>query len=279
MRKSVTENAQFQSCPHCLGFYSARHIHKHERRCPENRQHCRETKLSVTPPRMRKDKVSLIAKQDKLICAFEAWYLKIHGSKHYVISQKTRELAKILIEAREMQPDINDLLQLLQPVHFNILIEATKSIAKYDSKKDVFLFPTFAINIATSLRQCCDAALELAVNDEDAKTKLRHLKSLLETKWKFDKCNQRLVNDKTTVTCCNKVFVPPVNKKRPNVRWTDEQKSLVRTFFKTHIANKKPPKRHECENLIKQNPDVMHNKSWIMIKVYVRNVYVGNIKS
>lgn len=288
VRKSAVENTEFSSCPYCLGFYSKKHLHRHKKHCPENR----ESKLSVGQnycirvlkidqqlvtqvfPRMRADGVSLIAKQDKLICAFGAWYLKIHGGKHFIniTSRKMRELAKILIEAKKMQPDIHDLLELLQPLHFHILIEATKRVAKYDSEKDVFLSPTFAMNIATSLKQCCNTALDLA--DENTQIKLKNLKRLLETKWKFDLCNQ--VDDKTKMTYCDKVFVN--NKKRHHVRWTDEQKFLVKTFFKTHIANKKPPKRYECESLIEQNPDVLHNKCWLKIKVCVQNIYSGKLK-
>lgn len=68
-----------------------------------------------------------------------------------------------------------------------------------------------------------------------------------------------------------KCAVVPV-KKRILTPWTDEQKKIVLSFFKKHIKDKKAPKRHECEELLKQFPQ-MKNKEWQKIKVFVQNKY------
>lgn len=49
---------------------------------------------------MRIDKVSMLAKQDILICAFGSTYLNTHREKHFiqVTSRNMRELAKVLLE-------------------------------------------------------------------------------------------------------------------------------------------------------------------------------------
>lgn len=62
-------------------------------------------------------------------------------------------------------------------------------------------------------------------------------------------------------------------KKRTLVPWTDAQKKVVTTFFKRHIKNKQPPKRNECEELKNQNPELLINKDWLKIKVFVQNTY------
>ena len=62
-------------------------------------------------------------------------------------------------------------------------------------------------------------------------------------------------------------------KKRTLVPWTVEQKNIVTKFFKLHIKNRKPPKRHECEKLKQKHPELLSNKDWLKIKVFVQNIY------
>nr|CAI5857353.1 unnamed protein product [Callosobruchus analis] len=58
-------------------------------------------------PRMRPDKISLEAKSDRLICAFGARYLRLHRVKHFAVvtSRKMRELSKILMELKKLNPE------------------------------------------------------------------------------------------------------------------------------------------------------------------------------
>lgn len=83
---------------------------------------------------MRADKISLVAKQDNLICAFGARYLKLHREKHFinVTSRKMRELAKILIELKKINQSIKCLFDSLKPQHFDNFVEATKVCANFD---------------------------------------------------------------------------------------------------------------------------------------------------
>ncbi|CAG9822955.1 unnamed protein product [Phaedon cochleariae] len=61
--------------------------------------------------------------------------------------------------------------------------------------------------------------------------------------------------------------------KRVLVPWTTQQKKIVLDFFKNHIKHNRPPKRNECEELLTKYPDLLSNKSWTKIKVFVQNVY------
>lgn len=71
------------------------------------------------------------------------------------------------------------------------------------------------------------------------------------------------------------VDIPAKKKKRELVPWTEEQKGVVKNFFKGHIAHKKPPKRNECETLIKQHGKLLENKDWLKIKVFIQNLYTN----
>nr|CAI5863638.1 unnamed protein product [Callosobruchus analis] len=61
-----------------------------------------------------------------------------------------------------------------------------------------------------------------------------------------------------------------------NIKWTSEQKQVVTRYFKQHVKEKRPPKRAECEALIEQHPELLENKSWTKIKVFIQNLYTKN---
>lgn len=60
--------------------------------------------------------------------------------------------------------------------------------------------------------------------------------------------------------------------------WTEKQKHLVLKYFAGHIKKKKPPKRHECEQLRSLHTDTFINKNWLKIKVFVQNKYTNKLK-
>lgn len=55
--------------------------------------------------------------------------------------------------------------------------------------------------------------------------------------------------------------------------WNNEQKDIMKNFFKKHIKNKISPKKHECLDLKKQNQPMFDNKTWIQIKVFIYNEF------
>lgn len=42
-------------------------------------------------------------------------------------------------------------------------------------------------------------------------------------------------------------------------------------MFKPHIRKLKPRRRYECEELIKKHKNILHNKNWLKITVFVQN--------
>lgn len=92
---------------------------------------------------------------------FGARYLKCHREKHFinVCSRKMRELSRLLIAAMEAQSTIKTLFDALQPQNFDLLVQCTKQVSKFDANKDSYNSPTYAMNIQTSLKQCCDIAI------------------------------------------------------------------------------------------------------------------------
>ena len=92
--------SEYLPCTHCLGFYSRKQLWKHRKSCTKDSnnsnvqseaqglltRHLKVDKMlkETVFPRMRADKLSIVAKSDLLICAFGARYLKIHREKHFV---------------------------------------------------------------------------------------------------------------------------------------------------------------------------------------------------
>ncbi|XP_064071887.1 uncharacterized protein LOC135193415 [Vanessa tameamea] len=203
-------------CTDCLGFYSKKLLWKHKKKCTGKKsrnvqseaqnlliRHLKiDEKLKEKVfPRMRADKISLIAKSDYLICAFGSQYLKTHREQHFanVVSRKMRELAKLLIETKKIDPSINDLFCALRPNHYDTIVEATKVLGKYDSEKDRFETPTFAMNVSTTLKHCCHIAIMLALKKQgpymDVETgkieaDLKTMVNLIESNWKYDISSQ-----------------------------------------------------------------------------------------
>ncbi|KAJ8966533.1 hypothetical protein NQ314_003474 [Rhamnusium bicolor] len=166
--------------------------------------------------RMQADRVSLVAQHDTLICAFGARYLKLHRENHMVnvVSRKMRELAKVLIEIKKTEPSIKNMLAALNPKYFDLFVTATKILAKFNPHTEKFESPTFAMNIATSLKQCCDIAINLALKKsvyfegENTEGDLKNMIFLFKTNWKYEISSQA-GNDLNSKTW-NRVTIIPL---------------------------------------------------------------------
>lgn len=64
-----------------------------------------------------------------------------------------------------------------------------------------------------------------------------------------------------------------IKGKRVLVPWTDEQKKVAYDFFARHIEKKIPAKKQDCLTLKQQHPELLRNKDWLKIKVFVQNAY------
>ncbi|CAH0550878.1 unnamed protein product [Brassicogethes aeneus] len=222
VRSSKRSDRNLLPCSNCLGFYSSTLLYRHKKTCRggegRNAQADGQTVLSSNFnvrvdyqlkeqvfPRMRPDKISLEAKKDALICAFGARYLKTHRDKHFIpiTSRKMRELSRLLLILKEKEPKIGTLFQALQPQYFELIVQSTKTVSKYDKIKDIYNVPTYAMNLATSLKQCsqppvcCEIALTLYLTGKvpsqsvaETEVKLKNMILLLNTNWRYEISSQ-----------------------------------------------------------------------------------------
>lgn len=210
--KKGTRKRNLLPCSGCLGFYSADHLWRHRKKCTKNistnyakadGQNLLLRHLTIDSdlrekvfPRMRADDVSLTAKKDPLICEFGSRYLKVHRESHFinVVSRKMRELARFLIEMRKFDSNITTLFSVLKPQNFDLIIQATKNVAKYDSDKESYKSPSYAMNFGTSIKQCCEIAIYHALKKKDSyetvcsaetEAELKTVIQLVTAHWKF----------------------------------------------------------------------------------------------
>ncbi|XP_074035983.1 uncharacterized protein [Leptinotarsa decemlineata] len=101
-----------------------------------------------------------------------------------------RELARFLIEMRKLDSNITTLFSVLKPQNFDIIIQATKTVAKYDIDKESYKSPSYAMNFGTSIKQCCEIAIYHALKRKDAYGTVSSAETEAELKtvtahWKF----------------------------------------------------------------------------------------------
>lgn len=231
MRKSKSggENL-YLPCPKCLGFYARKRLYRHRKQCGPNTsvlspqvesQNFLVRNLDIDKqlqdevfPIMRPDEISLIAKRDRLICAYGAHYIKTHRHKSFssVASRKMRELSKILREMQKLEPTIRNFTDALKSKYYSLIVAATKHITGYDDKTKNFTAPTLARNVSNTLKECCQIAIkelpETYVDKAQVEDDLRKLNCLIEKNWRVDISSQ--VGEYLFMRKWNKVTVVPL---------------------------------------------------------------------
>lgn len=140
----------------CLGHFFKKQFRKHKKICFANTNTGTTAKLLDSQnmltnhlkidrhlkekvfPHMRADLISLTAKKDILICAYGARYMKTHRENHFinVTSRLMRDLARLLLEIKKINPEIKNLFECLNPVHYDSIVTAAVTFAL--KRKEVF---------------------------------------------------------------------------------------------------------------------------------------------
>lgn len=198
-------------CSHCFGYYKKRFLYRHTKRCTEN-PHAGSKKRQTSQsdghttllmgtllkhddllkkelfPRMRAGKINMVVKKDFLICNYGYSYLKGRRSKGNLdlVRQDMRRLAKLLEFARLKNTSVKQLIDLLRPCHFQMIINGVNVIARYNADTETYESPTLAINFGTLIKKCCDLAiihLLQVSNTESQRKEIKILKTLIESQW------------------------------------------------------------------------------------------------
>lgn len=235
VRKANLKDSEHKHLPciYCLGFFAKKQLWRHKKKCSKNPGN---TSFSLTDaqtfllrhiefdarlkndvfPHMAANQRSFVAKNDRLISAYGARYLKTHKGKHHiaVCSRKMQELARLLIEIKKIEPNIKNLIDALKPQHYDIIVQATKNAASYDEENDSYRSPTYAVNIGKPIKDCCEIGMTFALKKkffststgiyEDLKTTIQ----LIQSNWQYDVSSQAASN--LNMNRWNKVTIVPL---------------------------------------------------------------------
>ncbi|XP_066935444.1 uncharacterized protein, partial [Clytia hemisphaerica] len=163
-------------CEFCLAAYSKRDLRKHLKRCTEKptgyivgkRVQSSASMFMFTPPsasdslknvmeRMIVDDVSRCVKSDSLIIEYGnkmCLRLRMEGDQQHHISNKMRELARLVIETRKCCDQVSSLQDVLMPKNFNFVIEAVTELAGWNEDEGCMETPSIGIKLGHSLKRC-----------------------------------------------------------------------------------------------------------------------------
>ncbi|KAK4885182.1 hypothetical protein RN001_001453 [Aquatica leii] len=249
----------FLPCKYCKGYYKKKYLYRHVKKCPHNNddktikvnaQSEGQSLLSAYKkndilrkeifPNMRPDAISFTAKTDPLICAVAVRYLKSHRDKQFrlVASRKMRQLAALLIEVKK-KTKVKCLLDALNPLNFDILVECTKIIAKYDNDSETYGAPSLATQMGTELKDCIDVAYNMSIKkfrkETENTNQLKILKDLIISEWRYEVST--IANNNLQQKKWNKPSLIPLA----------EDLTLLKTYLHAKGA--------KCRNALQLKPD------------------------
>ncbi|XP_049324186.1 uncharacterized protein LOC125784483 [Astyanax mexicanus] len=136
---------------------------------------------------MQKDAVSFTVRNDALICKYGNVLLN-RGKNNATgyISQKMRELGRLVVAAKEIDKSIKNLEDLCHVSKFQVLLKAVKRISQFSPSKNAYRKASTAVKIGFSLKGVTDVLIgQTLENDDDlAERNAKKFKELLEQKWK-----------------------------------------------------------------------------------------------
>lgn len=200
-------------CRHCLAFFLRWDMWRHNKVCPHKsekkageRSHGQLQQLSmmllpapdgaskglhdIMTRSKKKDDIHLIAVNDSLIMKFGSKLFHLHGHQkhlHSYISQKMRELARLVQSVRKVSKDLTDLHSCINPAHFKCVAEAARKVAGFNESGNRYKTPSLALKLGYALRKCAEIVLSEAyeTNDQFLKGKAKGFIRMYEIEWKF----------------------------------------------------------------------------------------------
>ncbi len=192
--------SEFLPCPYCLGFIRKKDLTKHAKKCPFkqkdkaiNSRYLRGESAMllanpVTPRNagkeligsvlkiMQQDNITEIVRTDEVILTFGESILESVGlDKTTYVSQRMREVARLLSELRRREKSKEPLSSFIKPGKFDLIIEAVRSVCSYQFPESgnpaTIGIPSLALKLGNNLRKCAAIIRGFALRRKDARLK------------------------------------------------------------------------------------------------------------
>ena len=140
---------------------------------------------------MRDDDIKLTVKSDLRILDLGKRLYKKHGHENHkiqYISQKLRELARLLLNCKSLTTDIKSNDDVTKSKNWNHLIKSVKTVSGYDEETHSYSSPSLALKIGHSLQKC-EKYLRAEVIKESNTVKVEEAGMFLtlhDTEWNSD---------------------------------------------------------------------------------------------
>ncbi|XP_014680178.1 PREDICTED: uncharacterized protein LOC106820147, partial [Priapulus caudatus] len=129
--------------------------------------------------RMNDDEVKAKVEGDRLIIELGNRLYDRHGHdvhQHSYISQKMRELGRLLVVTSKMEKPLYSILACLMPTNWDTLIEGVRGTAKYEEVTNEYSTPSLALKIGHSLRKCAEILqLQSVKSQNDDKEEMKKI--------------------------------------------------------------------------------------------------------
>ncbi|XP_033747261.1 uncharacterized protein LOC117332456 [Pecten maximus] len=173
----VKEANKYVPCDSCYSFFIATDLWKHKRSCSGacgKRQHVKggsihdgKLLLPLTSPskglykdvlmNLRDDEIGAKLQNDEHILKFgERLYEKIGHlqQNHQYISQRMRQLSRLLIQMKDIDPAIKSVEQCISPENWESLLRAVKCVSGLNEETGFYDTPSLPLKLGHSLQKC-----------------------------------------------------------------------------------------------------------------------------
>ena len=197
-------------CPDCFAFFLQQHLWHHHKDCSfckhNDRKHAfrslkSEAELLLPSTHeassalkekvfsmMYRDEFSILSRNDHTITKYGEKLYQKHGHNthmHHHISCKMRELARLVITVRKIDPSVTWLADCLIPAKFDTVVRAVRELCGFVEGTNKYKTPSLALKLGHSLKKCCAIAAcsSIKANDVEKRQLLDNFMYLCEKEW------------------------------------------------------------------------------------------------
>ncbi|EDO29593.1 predicted protein [Nematostella vectensis] len=198
VRRQGTGGADcYSPCPSCNGFYKSNELYRHKCAFKSDNTKTKSMKMQSRMllscktnegsfDSMRNDEVGFIAKTDELIRGFgERLTEKGGADKKKNVSQKMRELSRLLLGVRQKKPNIS-MKELINPKYFDDVVGTVKEMCGFSGSKRLDIAtPSLAIKLQHDLKKCSMIVMGwgLKSNDDALAKRGTDFARLIDNEW------------------------------------------------------------------------------------------------
>jgi hypothetical protein len=200
--------SNYVPCTDCFGMFKAKALWRHRQRCKLSSAKSKKRGMGVRDGRlllpissevnlkfrrdiletMKRDAQQLVAANDKLILRFGQSLFAKHVARQHqyqYVKQKMRELARFVLRFRELDPTVESLSEMIDPLKFRTCVKAVQMMSGFDEETGKCKVPSVGLKVGHSLKKCGKLLKSDATEKGDHTTRkqAKHFISMYDDNW------------------------------------------------------------------------------------------------